>query len=98
MQDAVPKGEVDVAILGTKLKIKYLINEISNNLNVILLMIILMASLLADGTNLELSLEELSKKNIKFIKFLLVHHFISPLMKKATDEMRKIILELDFSP
>ena len=100
MQNAVPKGRGGMlAILGEKFEnvdtlIKenfykfqcYIANDNSNGQIVVS----------GETKSLESLGKELLNKNIKFIKLQVSAPFHCPLMKKATDEMKQIILDTSF--
>lgn len=101
MQEAVPQGQGGmIAILGSDINtIKSIIENnreifqcfIANDNSVG--QIVVSAKL----NSLKLFSNELKKQNIKFVNLTVSAPFHCPLMKKATDDMRKRILETDFN-
>ena len=101
MQEAVPKGEGGMyAVLGTDIsKINKIINDISNELECYIANDNSNGQVVVSGKIRSLIVfgEELKKQNIKFIQIPVSAPFHSPLMKNATEKMRKIILDTDFN-
>ena len=101
MQEAVPKGEGGMyAVLGTDIsKINKIINDISNELECYIANDNSNGQVVVSGKIRSLTVfgEELKKQNIKFIQIPVSAPFHSPLMKNATEKMRKIILDTDFN-
>ena len=101
MQEAVPKGEGGMyAVLGTDIsQINKIINDISNELECYIANDNSNGQVVVSGKIRSLIVfgEELKKQNIKFIQIPVSAPFHSPLMKNATEKMRKIILDTDFN-
>ena len=101
MQNAVPKGEGGmVAILGQDIEIiNDIISNISNKSKCYIANDNTLGQIVVSGTliSLEILIEELNKKNIKFVKLPVSAPFHCPLMKNATKEMKPKIDNLNFT-
>jgi len=100
MQNAVPNGRGGmIAILGENIKkINELINENSKNFKCYIANDNTNGQIVISGKLDELDLFEqvLKKNNIKLVKLAVSAPFHSPLMSKATEEMKQIINDTEF--
>ena len=100
MQNAVPKGEGGmVAVLGSKVGLlENIINENKNNFLVQISNDNSDGQIVMSGTNMDLDklIEVLKLKNIKNIKLPVSAPFHCPLMKQATNIMKKEIETVNF--
>ena len=100
MQNAVPKGEGGMmAVLGANIdEVNQMLNNIDGNLICYVANDNSIGQIVLSGRNKSLDIfgKELQNKKIKFIKLPVSAPFHSPLMQKATIEMKQKIVKTEF--
>ncbi len=100
MQNAVPKGAGGMyAVLGVNIdEVNKILKDNSNNFKCYIANDNTTGQIAVSGelSSLNLLEEELKRNKIKFIQLPVSAPFHCPLMKKATDEMKQIIIDTKF--